>query len=138
MSRENLEFVRTSYEAMNELLSRGEVDRAAIERIWTSDCVVRPSGLLPESAEVHGHDGIEGFIRNQTEAFDPLQVETLEYLDAGDRVVVPIRFGGRARYTGMEVTFEVIHVVTVRGRQVARVDMYQDRAEALEAAGLGE
>jgi ketosteroid isomerase-like protein len=52
--------------------------------------------------------------------------------------VVPIRFGGRARYTGLEVAFEVVHVWTARDGKWTRLDMYVSKAEALEAVGLGE
>ena len=138
MSRENVELVRRGYEAMNEMLSGREVDRSLIEELWAPDCVLRPAGILPESAEMHGHDGIARFIFNQMEAFDEMTVETLEFIDAGESVVVPIRFGGKARYTGMEVMFEVTHVVTLREGKVARTDMFRDRQEALEAVGPSE
>ena len=138
MSRENVDFVRRGYDALNEMLRRGEIDLRLIEEMWTSDCVLKPSGLLPESGEMSGHAGIAQFITNQMEAFDELQVEALEFLDAGESVVVPIRFGGKARYTGLEVTFDVVHVATVRDGKVARLEMFLDKAEALEAVGLRE
>jgi ketosteroid isomerase-like protein len=138
MSRENVEFVRRSYRALNEMLKRGEVDRSSIEEIWTPDCLLKPSGLLPESAEMHGHEGVAQFIGNQMEAFAELQVDPLEFLDAGERVVMPIRFGGKARYTGMEVAFAVVHVATLRHGKMARLEMFRDKADALKAAGLSE
>ena len=136
MSRENVDFVRRGYDALNEMLRRGEVDVRLIEELWTNDCVLKPSGLLPESAEMHGHAGIARFIRNQMEAFDELQAQPQEFLDAGERVVVPIRFGGKARYTGLEVTFAIVHVATVRDGKVARLEMFLDKAQALEAVGM--
>ena len=139
MSRENVELVRRSYATMNEVLGRGdEIDRSLIAETWTTDCVLKPTGLLPESAEMKGHEGIERFIRIQMEAFDPLQVAPLEFVDAGEMVVVPIRFGGKARHTGMEVTFEVVHVWTLRDGKIARLDMFLEKRDALEAAGLRE
>lgn len=138
MSQENVEFVRRGYEALGRMLSGREVDRALIAELWAPDCVLRPAGILPESSEMHGHDGIARFIENQMEAFDELQVEVLELVDAGDRVVVPIRFGGKARYTGMDAAFAVVHVVTLRDGRVARTDMYRDKGEALAAVGLTE
>jgi ketosteroid isomerase-like protein len=138
MSRENVDFVRRCYDAINGMLARRAIDRALIESVWAHDCVLRPAGILPESAEAHGHDGIQRFLENQMEAFDALKAETEEFIDAGDRVVVPIRFGGKARYTGMDVTFAVVHVVTVRDGKVARTDMYRERSEALRAVGLRE
>ena len=136
MSRENVGFVRRALDALNSMLVRREVDRSLIEELWTEDCVLRPSGILPESSEMHGHDGVAKFIENQMEAFDPLQARPLELIDAGERVVVPLRFGGRARYTGMDVEFAVVHVVSVRDGKLARTDMYREKDEALAAAGL--
>ena len=139
MSQENVEIVRGGYVTMNGLLGRGEeIDRSLIAEMWTTDCVLKPSGLLPESAEMKGHEGIERFIRIQMEAFDPLQIEPLEFVDAGETVVVPIRFGGKARHTGMEVTFEVVHVWTLRDGKFARLDMFVKKGDALEAVGLRE
>jgi ketosteroid isomerase-like protein len=136
MAGDDVELVRRGLEAINRMLARREVDRALIHELWTEDCVLRPSGILPESAEMHGPDGIVRFIENQMEAFDPLEAEALEFIDAGEKVVVPLRFGGRARYTGMDVQFSVVHVVSVRGGKLARTDMYRERAEALAAARL--
>ena len=138
MSQENVEFVQRGYAALSQMLSSGEVDRSLIESLWTPDCVLRPSGLLPESAEMRGHEGIARFTSNQMEAFDELRVEPLEFIDAGERVVVPIRFGGKARFTGMEIAFAVVHVVTVRDGKVARTDMFREKADALQAVGLQE
>ena len=138
MSQENVEFARRGYAAINEMLRRRAVDRSLIEAFWTADSVLTPAGILPESSEMHGHDGIAQFISNQMEAFDELRIDPLEFIDAGDRVVVPIRFGGKARYTGMEVEFAVVHVVTIRDGRCARTDMFRERAEALAAAGLRE
>jgi ketosteroid isomerase-like protein len=135
MSRENVEFVRRGYAALSEMLSSRAIDRSLIEELWTPDCVLRPAGILPESSEMHGHDGLARFISNQMEAFDQLEIEPLEFIEAGEKVVVPLRFGGKARYTGMEVGFDVVHVVTVRDGRAARTDMYREMSEALEAVG---
>jgi uncharacterized protein len=136
MSQENVEFVRRGYIRLNEMLKSGAVDHRAVEETWAPDCVLSPSGLLPETAEMHGHEGIVRFISAQAEMFEEMQVEVFDLIDADDRVVVPIRFGGKARHTGLDVTFAVVHVLTVRDGRVARLDMYADEAQALEAVGL--
>ena len=138
MSRENIETARRGYEAMNEMLSRGEVDMSLIAEYWTNDCALKPSGLLLESAEVSGHEGIARFLRIQMEGFDRLQAEPLEFIDAGDTIVVPLILGGKARHTGLDVSFSIVHVVTVRDGKAARVDIFLEKAEALEAVGLRE
>jgi ketosteroid isomerase-like protein len=87
---------------------------------------------------MYGHEGMRRFIALQTEAFEGFWVEPQDYIDAGDQVVVPLRFGGRARYTGLDVAFEVVHVLTMGDRKWTRVDMYVSKAEALKAVGLSE
>ena len=136
MSEENVEIARRSYSMLSEALKTGVADPSALEATWTPDCVLRPSGLLPESAEVYGHEGIARHVAAQLEAFEEMRVEALDFLDAGDRIVVPVRFGGRARHTGIEVNFMVAHVLTVRDGKIARLDMFRDTSEALEAVGL--
>src|SRR3954447_6464688 len=138
MSQENVAIVRRAYPRLNEMLTSGVLDSSVVEEMWAADCVMRPSGLLPESAEVRGHEGVANFVAAQVEAFDEMQVKPLEFLGAGDRIVVPIRFGGKARHTGIEVNFDVVHGPTLRNGKVVRLDMFRDRAEALEAVGLRE
>jgi ketosteroid isomerase-like protein len=61
-----------------------------------------------------------------------------EFIDAGDRMVVPLQLGGKARHTGIEVEFSVVHVVTLRDEKAVRIDVYAEMSEALEAVGLRE
>ena len=138
MSETNVEVARRGYAAMNEMLRRGEVDMSLIAEYYTSDCTLKPSGLLPESAEAHGHEGIARFMRIQMDGFDGLQAEPLEFIDAGDKVVVPLVLGGKARYTGLDVSFPIVHVITVRDGKASRVDVFLEKADALEAVGLRE
>ena len=51
---------------------------------------------------------------------------------------MPVRFGGRARHTGIEVEFSYVHVITIQNGRTVRVDVYESKAQALEAVGLRE
>jgi len=42
---------------------------------------------------MRGHAGLIQFTTLQTESFDDFWVEPLELIDAGNKIVVPIRFG---------------------------------------------
>src|SRR5437879_1104928 len=137
MSRENVENARRAYEALNHAYKTGDF-MPALEKFCDPDIVLTPSGMLPESSEMHGHDGVVRFAAVQTEAFDDFWIEPQEFIEAGDRVVVPVRFGGRASHTGIDVAFEVVHVCTSRNGKWTRVDMYASKSEALEAVGLEE
>jgi ketosteroid isomerase-like protein len=62
-----------------------------------------------------------------------------EYIDAGDQVIVVLRWGGRGRISGADVEErDEAWIFTVRGDKVIRVKEYRSQAEALEAAGLRE
>lgn len=87
---------------------------------------------------MHGHEGMLQFTTNQAEAFEALTIEPEEFIDAGDRVVVPVRLGGRARHTGLEIEFHFVHVLTLRRGKLARVDVYATKTEALEVVGITE
>jgi ketosteroid isomerase-like protein len=67
-------------------------------------------------------------------------LEPVEYIDSeGDAwLVVPYRFGGTARHTGIEVRFEFVHVFTLRDGLTVRVNVYETREQALAAVGLSE
>ena len=137
MSQENVELARRGYAALNEAYQTGEF-LSAVQEFCDPEIVLRPSGILPESSEMRGHEGLLRFAGLQTEAFEEFWVEPQEFIDAGDRVVVPVRFGGLAQHTGLEVVFDVVHVCTARDGKWTRIDMYVSKAEALEAVGLWE
>ncbi len=60
-------------------------------------------------------------------------------LDAGDKVVTLAIEHGRGRASGATVEARrTAHVWTMRANKAIRVDLFLDRAQALEAAGLSE
>jgi ketosteroid isomerase-like protein len=85
-----------------------------------------------------GHDGVREVLSMFESEFDDFAVEPHEFIDAGDRVVVPVRLGGKARGSGEETGFELVHVWTARGNRGARLDVYSSKGEALKAVGLDE
>ena len=128
-------------DALHEAYESGNFSEflAATEEMLHPDFVLRPPEDSPFPEAGTGGQGREGFLRfvaGQAEGFDAMSLEPQEFIDAGDRVVVPLQFGGRARHTGLEIKFAVVHVVTIRDGKLARLDIYMSRAEALEAAGL--
>jgi ketosteroid isomerase-like protein len=135
MSQENVNLARRGYDALNEAYRTGEF-LAALEETVDPEFVLVPSGILPESSEMRGHSGVLRFLTVQTEGFDDFWIEPQEFIDAGDKVVVPVRFGGRAVHTGIDVQFDVVHVLSARDGKWTRVDMYPSKGEALKAVGL--
>ena len=72
-------------------------------------------------------------------AWDDLTREPLEFIQApGERVVVLVRQSGRGRESGVPVEIHFFHLLTIRDGRVRKVEVFRDRADALEAAGLRE
>ena len=113
---------------MNEL-------RPLLEESWDPDVVLQPAGVLPDSEQRphRGYDAFLNFIANQIEAFSDIWMRPEEFIEVGDRLVVPFRMGGHARHTGIEVEFAFAHVFTIRDEKVVRVDVFESKAAALEA-----
>ena len=94
----------------------------------------------PTASLAHTTDGTVfcSFIGNQMEAFSEGWLEAEEFIDRGDYLIVPYRFGGRARHTGLDVEFSFVHLIALRDGKVTRLEVHRTKAEALEAAGLSE
>ena len=90
----------------------------------------------PEQQTYEGVEGAREFLRDWLEAWDDweLQVEALH--DAGDKVVVIVRQRGRSKTRGLPVDMAFGQVWTIRDGKSARMEMYADPVEALEAVGL--
>jgi ketosteroid isomerase-like protein len=76
--------------------------------------------------------------REWVEAFSEYYNEPLDFIEVGDRVVVPNRQRGIGSASGIPVDFEFTWVYEIRDGQIARIDEYDTLDAALEAAGLSE
>ncbi len=61
---------------------------------------------------------------------------TREFTDAGDHVVVEVFQRGRGRASGAEVEGRFWFVYEIRDGRIMRQDVFGDRRQALEVAGL--
>jgi ketosteroid isomerase-like protein len=131
MSEENVEVVRAAIEAFNRR------DIEAWERLSCPDVEVDWSNSRGLEAGVYrGREETLRFIRT-FEVFVSVVLGADQMIDAGDSVLVPntSRFTGRE---GIETVARSTIVYELHGGRIARVCLYQERAEAFEAAGLSE
>jgi ketosteroid isomerase-like protein len=63
--------------------------------------------------------------------------EVAEYIDLGDHVVAPVTGCFRGR-DGVDVQAEMTWLFAFRDGTIRRVTLYQERDEALEAAGSSD
>ncbi len=133
MAQTDLEIVR----AMCDAYCSGDYP-AAIE-LLDPDVEWRGTvGGLHEGRTFRGHDEVIAGLLEGASAWQSHTLETTEFIDAGDQVVVFWHEVGTGKESGAEVETDTASLYRVEGGKVVRVAPYMNRQEALEAAGLPE
>jgi ketosteroid isomerase-like protein len=132
MSEENVEFIRRAFEAYES----GDLSAAWAD--MSPDLVTYIAQPLPVAGTYRGPEGLLQSLLDWAEGFDELVITAEEYIDAGDQVVVRTRQKSRGAGSGVPVEADIYYVFTVRAGKTVRVAVFNDRSEALEAAGLRE
>ena len=141
MSRENVELARRGYTAFRALLERAtageDISDAPEWEVWDRDVVIVEIADYPDSDTYRGHEGMRRWLQGWLAAFDEMSVEPLEFIPAGDFVVVPThqRFRSKA---GLDVEQHITQVLRFRDGKVIYATGYRDKSKALEAVGLSE
>ena len=132
MSQENVEIVRAFINAFN----RGGVEAAL--RFLDPEIEWNTTGIFVEPGTYRGHEGVLRYLGDLAAEFDDVHTEPEELIDAGERVVVPVRVSGRGRQSGAAVDLSLTMVVVLRDGMIVHIRNYPEKAEAIEAAGLRE
>jgi ketosteroid isomerase-like protein len=64
--------------------------------------------------------------------------EAERFIDAGDSVVVLVRVVAEGGHSGLGAVQETAHVWKLSGGRLASVQIYRERAQALEATGVSD
>ena len=128
MSQENEEIVREAWDTY----SRRDYDRVA--GFHDPHIVV----ITLEDGAVYGNDAVIANYKRWHEAWETAETTLEEVVGHGDRMFLAVRFHGRGRASGIEVEERLYEIYMLRDGKVLRIDEYEGRAEALEAAGLSE
>jgi ketosteroid isomerase-like protein len=143
MSEENVEIARRMLEASDR--RDGEAVFAAYDPdIEFDTSEVRTIAGMEDSnpdfpERVRGRHAVRAALHEWVSAWEIVDYEHEELIDAGDQVVHFIRQRIRGRTSGIEFTFRpYAQVWTLRAGKITAMKVYADRADALEAAGLSE
>jgi hypothetical protein len=115
---------------------------------------IYPSGFLPlrcgnvrkdnlvdvyrDSEIFRGHAGFERWKTRWPSTFDKHEIEPTRFWDAGDQVVVELQERALVAGSSTFVERRFAHIWTFREGAVISIQIFNDPAEALEAAGLSE
>ena len=95
-----------------------------------------PAEDEPETATLHGKVELQGMFLKWLTAFDDFQTEPIEFIDAGEAVVVQLHITGKLPGSGAEVANDETMVFWLRDGKVAEVREFRTKPEALAAAGV--
>jgi ketosteroid isomerase-like protein len=92
----------------------------------------------PEQQLYEGPEEAWGFLAEWTGAWDDWELDVDSLREVGDKVLALVRQRGRSKTTGAPVDMSFAQIWTIRDGKQARMEMYSDPAEALQAVGLQE
>jgi ketosteroid isomerase-like protein len=131
MSEENVELIRAAYEYLNRV---GEPNPEFYDPGVAVDATRLPGFGL--------YRGLNAFLAAwlpYRQTFDEWRIEVEKLIQGrGDRVIAFVRDGGRIKGSDGEVLQPSFHVFEYRAGKVVSLQIFLDRSEALEAAGLSE
>jgi ketosteroid isomerase-like protein len=131
MSQENVDMVRASVDAWN----RGDWDAALKDGAPTFEYDFSRS--VGPGRAVYSLDQMRGWFKEFDESWESSRIEVDEFIEAGEHVVTPNTIYVQGR-DGIEVQARGPFVWTIRDGSITRLCFYQERQEAIEAAGLPE
>jgi ketosteroid isomerase-like protein len=146
MSEENVEIVRSVLEPLAGI-NGAEVDWSAeaigetLGRAYSEDIELKTLDLplgLDINDNYRGLDGLVEYLRAWLEPFSEYYVENLDYVEAGDCVLVPSRQWGVGRESGIRTEVELTTLYELGDGKIVRIQQFDALGEALEAAGLSE
>jgi hypothetical protein len=132
MSQENVELVRSIYEAFN----RRDWDAAFRDQAPDVEYTTPPRG--PTAGTYRGRKEIQGFYEELSAAFEAWTVVPEELIESGDQVVVVVKARMRPKGSSAEIERRNGNLWTIRDGMVVSIRIFAKPAEALEAAGLSE
>lgn len=148
MSPGNVEIVRSIFEPLDGIdvaaIDWGaEALREVAGQAYTPDIELTTlaSGVGSGVDEFYrGADGLARYLQEWLEPFSEYRIHNLEYIDAGDCVLVPNRqWGvGSGSGSGAKVELELTTLYELRDGKIARMHQYDTLEEAREASGLRE
>jgi ketosteroid isomerase-like protein len=130
VSQENVEIVRRAYDAA----SRGDWDTALEAAAAEFELV--PPDQSPDSAPVRGVQEVRAWSADQQETVGDLSIEVEKLIEAEQFVVALLRLRIRPQGTDADLELLIAHLWTLHGGELTRCEIFPEREQALEAAGL--
>ena len=144
MSQENVEIVRSVFEPLDGVNAAAidwdvEGIRELLGSAYSPDVELRTLDIpigLGISDSYRGVNGLVEYLRDWLEPFSEYHVENLDYIDAGDCVLIPSRQWGIGSASGARVELELTTLYELREGLIVRAHQFETLDEAREAAEM--
>jgi ketosteroid isomerase-like protein len=116
---------------------RADAIREALASTYTEDTelhTLESGGGLGIKTFYSGLDGMVDYLSTWLEPFDQYQIEWLDFLEAGDFVLVPSSQWGIGKTSGARVELDLTYLLQMRDRKIARTFQYDTLEQARAAA----
>ncbi len=129
MSQENVELVKVIHDGWSQGDFSVGAEHLTADFRWQQHAEAVEPGSRSGAA-------IGDTFRNIFAVYDDYRIEPGEFIDAGDKVVVAVRIRATAKVSRIDVDQRFNLVWSTREGKLAGIEVFTDRDEALEAAGL--
>ncbi len=128
-----MEVVRRLYDAINAR------DEAGIEQLLADDFEARSLFTNVEGQVYRGMEGVRRYLRDATEVWSHFELVVEDLVDAADeRVLALLHVDARGATSGVVIDLKGAAVLTLRDGQIHHIHVYETRAAAKAAVGLGD
>src|SRR5262245_30298574 len=131
MSEENVEVVRRAY-------AEFEQGNYWVQEFFDPNVRVRWLDAVGLESETVGLQAMSDHMLSWLEVYGDMRLAAERIIDAGDQVVVFVRWHGAGKASGVPTEWSQVVVWTMRDGRAISVATNRDPAEALKAAGLQE
>jgi ketosteroid isomerase-like protein len=145
MSREDVELVSRVYAANGPfwLPMQAHEEGALLDwffgEVYDEQIEIRMPHDYPEGEQVLvGRRGMVDVIALLRDSWTSWRFEAERFIDAGEHVVAFVKVVAEGGHSGLSAVQETAHVWTTRAGRLASIQIYRDRAQALDAVGLSE
>ena len=132
MSRENVEALRNVYG------SEPRSSASGVFALLDENVEFHAPDWLPEAGLYRGPEDIAQWFRRWIGTWEGYEVQAVEYVDAGEHVLIEHIQSGRGKASGIYGEVRHWSVYTFSGGKIVTWRSLRTRAEALEAVGLRE
>ncbi len=130
MSQEVVDALRTSFDQFE----RGDFSAYAE---LPDEFELVTAAEMPDAGTYRG-EAARRWLAAWVESFEKLTQEAVEFIEAGDRVLIELIQRGTPRDGGIPVELRTWSVTTFRDGAITRIELFLTRTQALNAAGIPE